>query len=131
MGHITSNLGLKDTFQKARKLVLTQKEQYIQERQMQQVERVRKLGTKKKKNNNNSNSKPQGKMTPTTATTKHTTATDNNRIILYKIPTHISNNKLNTMKQKLAAMEINNNKLGVTGIAKLNTKPATPTRAIL
>ncbi|GME75632.1 unnamed protein product [Ambrosiozyma monospora] len=37
LGNITINLGLKDTFQKARQLVLTQKEQYIQEKQMQQV----------------------------------------------------------------------------------------------
>ncbi|GME72546.1 unnamed protein product [Ambrosiozyma monospora] len=37
MGNITSNLGLKDTLQKARQLVLTQREQYIQEKQMQQV----------------------------------------------------------------------------------------------
>ncbi|GME76555.1 unnamed protein product [Ambrosiozyma monospora] len=37
MGNITSNLGLKDTFQKVRQLVPTQKEQYIQEKQMQQV----------------------------------------------------------------------------------------------
>ncbi|GME74702.1 unnamed protein product [Ambrosiozyma monospora] len=37
IGNITRNLRLKETFQKARQLVLTQKEQYIQEKQMQQV----------------------------------------------------------------------------------------------
>ncbi|GMF05831.1 unnamed protein product [Ambrosiozyma monospora] len=71
------------------------------------IKRVNKL---ERKNNNNHNNSNDPNCTSQILTTKHKTTIDSSKVILYKIPIHISNNRLNIMKKKLEKQSSNSNR---------------------